>query len=124
VGACGGARQGVPTPAHAGWPPGVGVDHEQERRRDLISVVRDRQSLRLPNGVSVILEVRPGLPVVTAALSFPGVPGSRSEAIAAAAARITSSAHSALNGGTQSYGGMSWNEFNPDETTYFVSGGA
>ena len=119
-----GESDGAAQVARSAWPPGIGVDHEEERLHDLLPVAHARRSFRLPNGVSVILEERPGLPVVTAALSFPGVPASRGEAIAAAAARITSSAWPTLNGDISAYGASAWSEFAPDRTTHFIFGGA
>ena len=106
------------------WPAGVGVDHEEARRRDLAPAASSRRSFRLPNGLSVILEERPGLPVVTAALSFPAVPSNRREAVAAEAARTASFASAVMNGQPAFYGAHAWSEYDFDRTAYFIYGGA
>jgi zinc protease len=109
---------------------------EKERLKDLLALPKDRQTYQLENGMTVILERRTGLPLLSAAISFPGVASTLDEAVSARLARSTggiqfryealASGHgdseALLNGSPEAIGAEIRSSHGEDRVTYSIEG--
>jgi zinc protease len=109
---------------------------ENERLKDLLALPKDRQTYQLGNGMTVVLERRTGLPLLSASISFPGVASTLDEAVSARLARSTgtiqvryealASGHgdseALLNGSPEAIGAEIRSSHSEDRVTYSIEG--
>lgn len=95
-----------------------------ERLRALSPDQTGRVTLRLRNGLGVVLLPRPGLPLLYAGLLLPAAPSSPSEAAAAAAARLAGAPAEHRNVPPETYGASIAMELFPDGLWYGAEGAA
>jgi zinc protease len=112
-----------PGPASPALPSGVAsAEGRGERLRALLPESPERSTFRLSNGLSVILDRRAGLPLVSAGLLLPAMPEKAEERAASEVVRTVGTPRRLLNGPPDAFGGSIWRETGRDHISYSVEG--
>jgi zinc protease len=103
---------------HASSPAGW----ERERLRELLADPAERFTYSLQSGLSVILERRPGLPLVSAGMLFPTIARDAGEDAAAIVVQLVGNAGRMLNGSPDQFGALFSRESDKDHLAYYLEG--
>jgi zinc protease len=112
-----------PGPASPALTAGAAAaEGRRERLRALLPESPERSTFRLSNGLSVILDRRAGLPLVSAGLLLPAMPEKAEERAASEVVRTVGTPRWLLNGPPDAFGGSIWGETGRDHISYSVEG--
>jgi zinc protease len=108
--------------ATIGRAEGVDASKVGDRLRRLFTEGDGATTTRLPNGLTVIVQRRPGLPLVSAGLLLPAVRGSLEESAAAEVAWIAARPEHLHNGAPEMFGGLIRRTRPAESIVYWVEG--